>query len=89
MQAGIRDAKNEEKTVVLEMERNEKEGTLWIYVVLESGTRVPLRECTWVLSEEEQDVWVGVYAATPTVEGRKEEDALVVKFDGWELELKQ
>jgi len=87
VQAGIRDGQNGDNSVVLEIERNAKEGTLWIYVVLENGKRVPLRECTWVLSEEDQDVWVGVYAATPTIEGRGEEDALVVKFQGWELEV--
>lgn len=65
------------------MERNSQEGTLWIYVI-SGDERIPVREVTWVLSEKEQEVWVGVYAAKPT-EGGSEE--LVVGFRGWELEL--
>lgn len=84
MQAGIVD----KKEVTLEMERNEVEKTLWIYVVVASKEsvkedRIPLREVTWILSEEDQDLLVGVYAAKPTAGGNGD---LIVKFRGWELE---
>lgn len=78
----------DKKEVTLEMERNETENTLWIYVVVgggERGTeeRIPLREVTWILSEKDQELLVGVYAAKPTAGGNGD---LVVKFRGWELE---
>ncbi|KFY74360.1 hypothetical protein V499_05622 [Pseudogymnoascus sp. VKM F-103] len=82
VQAGIKDG----KVVTLEMERDAKEGTLWIYVI-DGEKRIPLREVTWVLSGKEQEVWVGVYAATPTTE-RGDRGKLVVEFKDWELEVK-
>lgn len=67
------------------MERDPVEGTLWVYVI-EGEKRTAVREVTWVLSEPgETVVWVGMYAATPTV-GRGDGD-LAVGFTGWELEL--
>lgn len=92
--AGITPSSSDDKikTVTLEMERHEVEGTLWIYV-LDKGGRVPLRECTWILSSQghgggqERKAWVGVYAATPIVEGRGAEDGLEVEFRDWQLEL--
>jgi len=39
-----------------------------------------------MLSEPDQEIWVGVYVARP-IEGVKEKE-LVVEFEGWELELK-
>jgi hypothetical protein len=84
VQSGIKDGKK----VTLEIERNPEEGTLWLYIV-DGEKRVPVREVTWVLSEgNEKEVWVGVYAATPTFEGRKEGDELKVDFEGWELEIR-
>ncbi|KFY35915.1 hypothetical protein V494_05499 [Pseudogymnoascus sp. VKM F-4513 (FW-928)] len=81
VQAGIKGGKE----VTLEMERDTKEGTLWIYV-LDGEKRIPLREVTWVLSEKEQEVWVGVYSATPTTE-RNGRGKLVVEFKNWKLEV--
>jgi len=77
VQAGVKNGNQ----VTLEMERNPEEGTLWIYAV-DGGKRIPLREVTWILSEKEQDIWVGVYAAKPNEGGD-----LVVEFKDWELEL--
>lgn len=82
VQAGVKEGKE----VTLEMERDGKEGTLWIYAI-DGEKRIPLREVTWVLSEKEQKVLVGVYAATPTTE-RGGRGKLVVEFKDWELELK-
>ncbi|KAG4435298.1 hypothetical protein IFR05_009224 [Cadophora sp. M221] len=81
------------KSVTLEMERNKEEGTLWVYVVERDGRRVPLRENTWILSPSgnggspDREAWVGVYAATPILQGRDEIGALSVEFRDWELEL--
>jgi regulation of enolase protein 1 (concanavalin A-like superfamily) len=81
VQVGIREGK-----VTLEIEREEKDDTLWIFVVDEEGKRVPVREVTWVLSEpEERECWVGVYTAMPKADGRD----LEVKFEGWELEVRE
>lgn len=41
--------------VTLEMERDGKEETLWIYVI-DGEERIPIREVTWVLNEKEQEV---------------------------------
>lgn len=79
------------------MERDEEAGTLWLYSVEGDGRRNPIREVTWVFSDDEEltgkgdrerEIWVGVYAATPILEGRKGEgDALTVRFEGWELDV--
>lgn len=39
----------------LEIERSPEEGTLWVYAG-EGADRIPLREVTWILSEEDQEV---------------------------------
>ncbi|KAJ5088290.1 hypothetical protein N7456_011906 [Penicillium angulare] len=47
----------------------EADGSLWIYLV-EGVQKSPIREVTWVFSEENvQETWVGVYAARPSKEG--------------------
>lgn len=49
----------------LEMSR-EPDDSLWIYLV-EGDHRSPIREVTWVFSEENvQETWVGVYLARPS-----------------------
>lgn len=78
LQVGIKDG----KTVTLEMERDPEADTLWIYVV-DGARRHPIREVTWILSESDVQVWVGVYAASPKPDGKK----LEVKFEGWELDF--
>ncbi|KAL2060826.1 hypothetical protein VTL71DRAFT_8878 [Oculimacula yallundae] len=92
--AGIRDGKGEgRKVVTIELEKNAEAGTLWVYVVEEDGTRTPARENTWLLSSEgnggspDREVWVGVFAATPILDGRDKTGALCVDFWDWELEL--
>jgi uncharacterized protein len=79
VQVGIKEG----KTVTLEMEGDGD--TLWIYVV-DGEKRVPIREVTWILGAGEADVvvWVGVYAASPKPDG----NVLEVKFEGWELEVR-
>jgi hypothetical protein len=57
-----------------------------VFVVGEGGKRIPIREITWILSEDEGDqkeVWVGIYTAMPNADGRP----LEVRFEGWELEV--
>ncbi|KAJ5214855.1 hypothetical protein N7468_010534 [Penicillium chermesinum] len=52
----------------LEISR-EPDDSLWIYVV-EGNHRSPIREVTWIFSEEGvQETWVGVYAARPSTGG--------------------
>lgn len=90
VQTGLRGAAGREE-VTLEFERNAVEGTLWIYVVVEDDgvtRRVPIREVTWVLSEgDERECWVGVYVARPTASAEGVEQALVVDFKGFELDV--
>jgi len=70
------------KEVTLLVERHEKDDTLWIYAV-DGENKAPLREVTWILSEDgNSEVWVGVYAARP-MPG----DNLEVKFEAFELQL--
>jgi regulation of enolase protein 1 (concanavalin A-like superfamily) len=79
-----------ETSVTLEIEKDPKGGALWIYVV-DGKERLPVREVTWVLDvDAETECWIGVYAATPIMEGRAKGDAggLVVGFEGWVLETK-
>jgi regulation of enolase protein 1 (concanavalin A-like superfamily) len=96
VQNGIVTLATGEKQVTLEMERKDDDDTLWIYVLHQDGDggeekRIPVREVTWALSEGEKmdgvekmmrEVWVGVYAATPTAEDGR---TLEVKFTGFEL----
>lgn len=87
VQTGIHDG-----SVTLEMERNVKDDTLWIYII-DGERKVPVREVTWALSEPGNEIcWIGVYAATPTisVEGGplNTSEPLHVMFEGWELEVR-
>ncbi|KAI9739951.1 MAG: hypothetical protein M1818_005007 [Claussenomyces sp. TS43310] len=75
-----------EKEVTLEMERKGRDATLWVYVV-DGEKRAPVRDVTWLASEEEGDgeervVWVGVYAATPTLPKEGKREQLEVGFRG-------
>ncbi|CZT09979.1 uncharacterized protein RAG0_14583 [Rhynchosporium agropyri] len=94
--AGIRDGKGEgRKIVTIELEREKENGTLWVYAIGEDGGRTPLREITWILSPQgnggspDREAWVGIYAATPILEGRDKNGALCVEFRDWELELEE
>ncbi|CZR67093.1 uncharacterized protein PAC_16992 [Phialocephala subalpina] len=87
-QAGI----TPDKSITIEFEKDPSSGTLWIYTIGSKGERYPIREVTWVFADENlgegKEVWVGVYAATPIMEGREsEKDGLVVEFEGWELDV--
>lgn len=76
-------------SVTLECEVDAKEGTMWVYIIVEGQERFPIREVTWVLDVPvDEEIWVGVYAATPIMEGRAEGDGLEVNFKDWELVLK-
>lgn len=68
----------------------EKDDTFWVYVVDEQGGKLPIREVTWVLSEDagEREVWVGVYAATPKGMEEGDREKLVVGFEGLEWEFR-
>ncbi|RFU25932.1 hypothetical protein B7463_g10399, partial [Scytalidium lignicola] len=79
---------DEQGEVTIEFERREKDDTLWVYVI-EGGERAPAREVTWALAEfggegEQQECWVGVYAAKPTAD---QEEQLVVGFKDFEVEV--
>lgn len=70
-----------------------REGTtLWVYLVFDEERR-PLREIKWAFLEEreaEAEMWVGVYAAKPTVEEGDErgEKGIEVVFRDFELQTK-
>lgn len=77
-------------SVTLELEKDAKEGTMWVYIIVDGEERFSIREVTWMLDiDPKMETWVGVYAATPIMEGRAEGDGLEVKFTGWELELNE
>jgi regulation of enolase protein 1 (concanavalin A-like superfamily) len=95
LQVGIKQG----KMVTLEMERDAKADTLWVYVI-DGKRRHPIREVTWILSEPDVQAWVGVYAASPKPPDREaspkqdreaspkpDREELEVKFEGWELEI--
>jgi hypothetical protein len=77
--------------------RAERDGTtLWIYAAQEGeekrdasevgGSEVlkPMREVKWAFMEgrDEAEIWVGAYAAKPTVEEAEEEKGIEVTFEG-------
>lgn len=86
--SSVSNSKEGYASVTLELEKDAKEGTLWVYIV-DGEERFPIREVTWVLDVEETEIWIGVYAATPIMEGRVEGEGLEVRFEGWELEIKE
>jgi regulation of enolase protein 1 (concanavalin A-like superfamily) len=75
--------------VTVEIERDREEdgnlgSVLRLLVVEESGKKTPIREVTWAFHgvEEEEEMWVGLFAAKPTTSEVKE---LVVSFEGFEI----
>ncbi|KIX93259.1 uncharacterized protein Z520_11115 [Fonsecaea multimorphosa CBS 102226] len=73
-----------EHTAIVEME-NASDGSLWVWLVSESGKRLPLREVTWWGDlPKETEIWIGVYAAKPAPHGEK--DDLVVTFEGLDIQ---
>ena len=88
-----------------QMKEGEKVGSLWIYTIDEERReKVPIRQINWWFrhnileqenskatsgSEDNRRLFIGVYAARPTVpagEG-KENEELVVKLEGFEVKL--
>lgn len=72
------------------VERDETEGAwssvLRVLLVGEHG-ETPIREVTWAFHDldEEEEMWVGMAVAKPTV---SEKDELAVRFEGFEIELR-
>ena len=77
----------------IEMERelvdSRLTSTLWVYLV-KGNERKPIREVTWVFHPEgdgeDNDCWVGLYAAKPTKDGGDEDRQLEVVFDWFHVE---
>lgn len=75
-------------TVEIERER-EADGkfgsVLRVLMVEDGGESTPVREITWAFHgvDEEEEMWVGVFAAKPTKSKVKE---LLVRFEGFEIE---
>jgi uncharacterized protein len=73
-----------ENIATVEVE-NASDGSLWVWLVSESGQKLPLREVTWWGDlPEDTEIWIGVYAAKPAPHG--ETDDLVVKFSGFDIQ---
>ena len=70
-----------------EQEAGEGSSVLKVSLVGTSGKETPIREVTWAFHDldEDQEMWVGMAVAKPTVGGDEE---LLVDFDGFELELR-
>lgn len=68
-----------------ELERSH--GALWIYVTKENGSRVPLREVTWVFENEDdgREVWIGVAACMPVAGNDSSGSDLNVSYEGFSL----
>ncbi len=66
--------------------------SLWVYVVEDGGRgrRRAIREVTWAFEgdgeEEEEECWVGVYAAKPTPTVGDPGEGLEVRFSGMTVE---
>ena len=90
--------------VTVQVERQVKEGqkvdSLWVYVIDEErGKKVPIRQITWwfrheqqdskVTSEDNRQLFIGVYAARPTVPAGedRENKELLVNLEGFEVKL--
>ena len=74
--------------------------TLWVHGAQAGGEMRPLREIKWALlgedgremgPEDEREVWVGVYAAKPTLEENDKDESvgLEVSFSDWKLEVEE
>jgi uncharacterized protein len=85
-----------------EVEEGEKVESLWVYIIdEETGEKMGIRQINWWFrhdildkkvttdSEKNRCLFIGVYAARPRVpEGEgKENEELVVKFEGFEVKL--
>ncbi|KAK0100822.1 hypothetical protein ONS95_007270 [Cadophora gregata] len=83
LQTGLKGEKKNE----LMLEFRKVHGALWIYVV-DGGKSVPIREVTWAFGgAEEQECWVGVFAARPGVNVKQQDESLAVSFEDFELDI--
>ncbi|PVH83783.1 hypothetical protein DL98DRAFT_615056 [Cadophora sp. DSE1049] len=83
LQAGLKGEKKNEVTLEYRKEHN----ALWIYV-LDGKKSVPIREVTWAFGgADEQECWVGVFAARPGVNENQEDESLAVSFKDFELDI--
>ncbi|ETN43044.1 uncharacterized protein HMPREF1541_02202 [Cyphellophora europaea CBS 101466] len=72
-------------TATLEVETT-KDGSLWVYVIEDDGSKAALREVTWWADlPKDAALWVGPFAAKPAPNGEKED--LVVHFDNLSITL--
>lgn len=58
-----------------------------VYLVDEEPGSMPIREITWVFHDldENEEMWVGVFAAKPTKDERED---LVVNLEGFEIKFR-
>jgi len=66
------------------LESGELASTLWVYHVLDDGSRIPMREVSWVFEHadiEGKMCWIGVAAARPS----KADKPLRVVFENFKL----
>ena len=77
------------ETATVEFAREAGTESLWVYLVEDGGRRRrPVREVTWAFEGvgEEEECWVGVYAAKPTPEEADPSEGLEVRFSGLLIE---
>ncbi|KAH7357044.1 hypothetical protein BKA65DRAFT_496097 [Rhexocercosporidium sp. MPI-PUGE-AT-0058] len=83
LQTELKGERKNEVTLEFRKEHN----ALWVYVV-DGEKRVPIREVTWVFGGgEDQDCWVGVFAARPGIDAQDKNRGLAVDFKGFELDV--
>lgn len=77
--------------MTVEMEREVENGrygsVLRVLLVSNQGDKMPIREITWAFHDldEDEEMWVGIYAAKPTKDGRQE---LEVKLEEFVIEIR-
>ena len=83
LQTGLKGKNKNEVTLEYRKEHN----ALWIYVV-DGEKSVPIREVTWAFGGgDDQQCWVGVFAARPGVNADQAEEILVVTFEDFALHV--
>ncbi|KAG4441561.1 hypothetical protein IFR05_002946 [Cadophora sp. M221] len=83
LQTGLKGERRNEVTLEFKKEHN----ALWVYVV-DGEKRTPIREVTWLFGGgDEQECWIGVFAARPGVHSDGYDQSLVVDFTGFELDV--
>lgn len=86
-------AAEKEGKMTVAVEREQEEDGSWgsvlkVSLVGEDGGQTPIREVTWAFHDldEEQEMWVGMAVAKPTV---GEDEELFVNFKGFEIEVRK